>query len=103
MIINIDYAIAEITEQIINKFDPKAIILFGSIAKGTYNLYSDIDLCIIKDTLNKRDLIMRIQTEIDSKIPFDILVYTNDEWERNVNDPASFAYIINNTGVILYG
>ncbi|WP_243129267.1 nucleotidyltransferase domain-containing protein [Hathewaya massiliensis] len=28
-------------------------MLFGSVAKGTFRKDSDIDLCIIKDTLDK--------------------------------------------------
>lgn len=103
MIVNIDYAVNKITEQIVSKFRPTRIILFGSIAKGTYNSNSDIDLCIIKDTLNKRELITNIYTEIDCEIPFDILIYTNKEWAKNINDQSSFAYKINKTGVVLYG
>lgn len=52
-----------IKNQIVNKFNPKEIVLFGSLAKGTFRSNSDIDLCIIKDTDNKRDLITKIYTE----------------------------------------
>jgi predicted nucleotidyltransferase len=103
MIVNVDYYVDKITEEIINKFNPTKIILFGSIANGTYKSDSDIDLCIIKDTQNKRNLTANIYTEIDCEMPFDILVYTNEEWERNINDLSSFAYKINTSGVILYG
>lgn len=103
MIVNVDYYVNKITEEIINKFNPTKIILFGSIANGTYKSDSDIDLCIIKDTQNKRNLTANIYTEIDCEMPFDILVYTNEEWERNINDLSSFAYKINTSGVILYG
>ncbi|MDB2157112.1 MULTISPECIES: nucleotidyltransferase family protein [Clostridium] len=54
-----------IKNQMVNKFNPKEIVLFGSLAKGTFRSNSDIDLCIIKDTDNKRDLITKIYTEID--------------------------------------
>jgi len=102
MIANIDYTVNRITKEIANKFKPNMIILFGSVARGTYNSNSDIDLCIIKDTINKRELITNIYTEIDCEIPFDILVYTHKEWRKNVNDQSSFAYKINKTGVVLY-
>lgn len=103
MIVNIDYTLNKITEEIVNKFKPNKVILFGSIAKGTYNSNSDIDLCIVKDASNKRELITKIYTEIDCEIPFDILIYTNKEWLKNINDHSSFAYKINKTGVVLYG
>ncbi len=102
MIVNVDHYVNKIAEEIIIKFDPAKIILFGSVANGTYRSNSDIDLCIIKDTSSKRNTIAAIYTEIDSEIPFDIIVYTNEEWERNVNDLSSFAYKINKSGVVLY-
>ena len=92
-----------IKNQIVNKFNPKEILLFGSLAKGTFRSNSDIDLCIIKDTDNKRYLISRIYTEIDCNIPYDIILYTSDEWESYKNDKNTFAYSIINTGVKIYG
>lgn len=103
MNVNLDSTVSKITDDIVSKFNPIKIILFGSAAKGLYRKSSDIDLCIIKDTLNKRVLIANIYTEIDCDIPFDIIVYTNEEWERNISDTSSFAYLINRSGVILYG
>ena len=43
-----------IKNQIVEKYSPEKIILFGSVAKGIFRDSSDIDLCIIKDTNNKR-------------------------------------------------
>jgi predicted nucleotidyltransferase len=103
MLVNIDISVDKLTEEIIDKFKPSKIILFGSVARGTYKSNSDIDLCIIKDTLNKRELIIEIYTKIDCEIPFDILLYTNEEWQKNVSDSSSFAYKINKTGVYVYG
>ena len=36
-----------IKRQVIEKYNPKLIILFGSVAKGVFRDDSDIDLCII--------------------------------------------------------
>lgn len=95
--------IQNIKEQIVQKFDPKKIILFGSQVKGTCTKHSDIDLCIIKNTDNKRELIAEIYLSIESSKPYDVLVYTEQEWEDNVRDKASFAYLINKSGVEIYG
>lgn len=92
-----------IKKQIIEKYEPEFIILFGSVAKGTFTAYSDIDLCIIKDTSDKRKLLTEMYIEINSNIPFDLVLYTVEEWNKCVNDKNSFAYTINNTGVKIYG
>lgn len=92
-----------IKNQIVNKFNPKEVLLFGSLAKGTFRSDSDIDLCIIKDTDDKRNLITEIYTAIDCNVPYDIVLYTSDEWEKYKNDKNTFAYSIINTGVKIYG
>lgn len=92
-----------IKKQIVEKYHPKKIILFGSIAKGTFRKDSDIDLCIIKDTLDKRNLLTDMYVNIDSNIPFDLVLYTVEEWHNCVEDKSSFAHSINNTGVKIYG
>lgn len=40
----------EIAEIVAKKYKPEKIILFGSVARGEARKYSDIDLCIIKNT-----------------------------------------------------
>lgn len=93
----------KIKNQIISSYNPSKIILFGSLAKGTWRKNSDIDLCIIKNSDNKRELIADIYLNINSEVPFDILVYTEEEWALCVKDTTSFAYLIDSKGVVLYG
>jgi uncharacterized protein len=92
-----------IKNDIVNKYNPKRIMLFGSQAKGTARTKSDIDLCIVKDTDNKKDLIMDMYINIEAEKPFDLLLYTEKEWEKNLKDKLSFAYLINKQGVEIYG
>lgn len=92
-----------IKSQIVELFNPAEIIIFGSVAKGIFRDNSDIDLCIIKDTNDKRKLLTEMYIGIDSSIPFDLVLYTVEEWKKCVNDKSSFAYVINNTGVKIYG
>ena len=91
-----------IKEQIINKYSPRKIILFGSQAKGTATKKSDIDLCIIKDTDNKRTLVVEMYMNIESNKPFDLLIYTESEWNECANDITSFAHLISQKGVEIY-
>ena len=98
-----DKEIDYIKKQLIEKFNPKEIILFGSVAKGIFRDDSDIDLCIIINTINKRELLTNMYVDIESNIPFDLVLYTIDEWNNCINDTSSFAYSIIKTGVKIYG
>jgi len=92
-----------IKEQIVSLYNPSKIILFGSQAKGTATIKSDIDLCVVKDTENKRELLADMYLNIESSIPFDLLLYTEAEWNQCVNDTTSFAYLIDKKGIVIYG
>lgn len=84
--------ISNIVHRIATIAKPDKIFLFGSYATGHANEDSDIDLLVIKDTLepkHKRSIeIQRLL--IGSKIPVDILVYTNDEFENEKLNKFSF-------------
>lgn len=92
-----------IKKQIIELYSPNKLILFGSQAKGIADKHSDIDLCIIKNTDNKRNLLTDMYLNIDSRRPFDLILYTEEEWNECIKDKTSFANLINTKGVVLYG
>ena len=92
-----------IQEQIIKLCDPQKILLFGSLAKGTSTDKSDIDLCIVASTNNKRALLTNLYCDTISDTPIDFLLYTPEEWNQSVNDHQSFAHKVNREGVVLYG
>ena len=101
-VVNVHAQITSIKEQIISQYAPAKIILFGSHVKGTATPKSDIDLCVVKNTNNKRELLTEMYLNIESDKPFDLVLYTEPEWEECVNDTTSFAYIINKKGIVLY-
>ncbi|KPU45174.1 nucleotidyltransferase domain protein [Oxobacter pfennigii] len=100
---NIQDNIDSIKKQIIAKYSPVKLILFGSWSKMTGTDKSDIDLCIIKDTVDKKDLLTDMYLNIESDLPIDIIIYTEQEWFECVNDTTSFAYSINQQGVSIHG
>ena len=100
---SIQAEINSIKEQIVSRYFPSKIVLFGSQAKGTATKKSDIDLCIVKDTYDKRGLLADMSLTIESTKPFDLLLYTETEWNSCINDSASFAYLINKKGTVIYG
>ena len=64
-------------------YKPEKIILFGSMARGDADEYSDIDLIIVKQTAER--FIQRQVTAISfvpRDVKADIFVYTPEEWDR---------------------
>lgn len=82
---------------------PHLILLFGSRAKGTARADSDVDLCVVAPTSNKRALLTELYYHVDVDRPVDFLLYTPEEWARSVADSHSFAYKLDQEGVRLYG
>lgn len=85
-------AISSIVRRIALNVNPDKIFLFGSYATGKADEDSDIDLLVVKETTepkHKRSIeIQRLL--IGSKLPVDILVYTNDEFEKEKSTNHSF-------------
>ena len=83
--------IENITLQIIEKYKPDKIILFGSAARGDSNSDSDADFLIIKkDTPHYgADRIRQLSRIIDRNIPVDFLIYRPEEFEnrKKMGDP----------------
>lgn len=96
--------INEVIDKIVNNYHPEKIILFGSYAAGCQDEKSDLDLLIIKDTdkLNFERDIEVLKLFRGLKIPLDILVYTNDEFNKWKNLKTSFESNVLKTGKILY-
>lgn len=92
-----------VQKKIIETCDPHMILLFGSRAKGTARETSDVDLCIVAPTSNKRELLTELYFRVDCEHPVDLLLYTPEEWAGSVADPHSFAYKLHREGVRLYG
>ena len=103
---NIDFEkeIESITSQIIEKYKPEKIILFGSAGRGKLGLDSDVDLLIIKkDTpLYGADRIRELSRMIDRNIPVDLLVYRPDEFEKRLEMGDPFLKAVLKEGKVLY-
>ena len=82
----------------------KAIILFGSVAAGTYDENSDIDLLVIIDDEKEIDEIKKLTTEIYELIGESINVHFLDSHdaknEFNTNELIRTALI---NGILIYG
>lgn len=84
--------IKKITAQIIKSYQPEKIILFGSLARGNFSEDSDVDLLIIK----------KILFAVDYNLPFEPLIYTQDELEKRQKLGDSFILAVLSEGKVLY-
>jgi predicted nucleotidyltransferase len=104
---NIDFEkeIENITAQIIEKYRPEKIILFGSAFQGKFTPDSDVDLLVIKkDTpLYGADRIRELSRIIDRNIPVDFLVYRPEEFEKRLKMGDPFLKAVLKEGKVLYG
>jgi predicted nucleotidyltransferase len=102
---DIQKEIDTIKEQIIKKYKPDKIILFGSAARGDFNLDSDVDLLIIKqDTpFYGADRIRELNRLIERTLPLDLLVYRPEEFNKRLEMEDPFLKAVLKEGKVLYG
>ncbi len=95
--------IKKITNQIVKKYQPEKIILFGSYAYGKPNRDSDVDLFIIKETENTRETAREIDGSIFPRpFPIDIIVYKPEQVKKRETMGDFFIQDILYKGKLLY-
>lgn len=93
----------KLTAQIIDLCHPQKIILFGSVAAEVIHKNSDIDLCIVVDFADKRELLTTLYSHLESVVGFDLVLYRPEDWEKHSQESASFAHLIHTKGKLIYG
>lgn len=96
-----------IKEKILSNIHPKAIIIFGSSAKGTATDNSDIDLFVLWDEQEnvpniKRRIYLRKIIGITEK-PLDIITCSTEELQQALENQNSFTANIVKEGKLIYG
>ncbi len=77
---NYHKALETVIKNLRDKYHPEKIILFGSLTKKNITEGSDIDLLIIKKTdKNPWERAREVESIVERKVPFDLLVYTPGE------------------------
>ncbi len=105
MTVSIDAALIEqITRTIVERFQPRRIVLFGSRARGDYRPDSDLDLFVEMETpLSPPERATAIRTVFGLHWwPMDILVYTPEELARLKDVVGTLLYTIEREGEVLY-
>ncbi len=96
----------------LKEIDPFKIYMFGSVARGTDNENSDIDLAVIlnidnipetyDEKLKNKVAVRNAILDLSMEIPIDLLVYTKQEFQLlgELNKP--FMSEITEKGTLLY-
>jgi predicted nucleotidyltransferase len=92
-----------IVRQILDRFHPTKIILFGSYAQGEPTEDSDVDLLVVMETEEPPlHAAARISSAVDHPLPLDIIVITPSELEASLQRRGIFATQVTREGTVLY-
>ena len=95
--------IAKITQQLISRYKPEKIILYGSGAYGKIREGSDIDMIIIKKSNKKpHERLREILHLVDYSLDFDPHVFTPQEFAKELKLGEFFVTEAAKKGKVLY-
>lgn len=96
-------AIDQVVKQIVEKFKPQKIILFGSYARGNPRPESDVDLLVIMNNRHKKsDQSLEIRRHLGVMFGLDLLVYTSKRLKERVEMGDWFLRDVLKEGKVLY-
>ena len=96
-----------VKDRLLVQINPKAVILFGSVAKGIDHDESDLDLLIVWDekpelaNIKRRIYLRKIIGMMD--LPVDLLTCTSQELSKAILDEESFTSRILKEGEVIHG
>jgi hypothetical protein len=96
------YWIRTVRDGIVDMLNPLEIILF-SVKRNPAGEEKSFKLCVVEGSCDKLEAEKRIYLGIDSDVPYDVLLYTPQEWEELLAQPDSFARRISQEGTYIYG
>lgn len=90
-----------VCDAIVQMLSPKKIILFNLKQNVTGETRS-FKLCVVSEIEDKDAAERRIYLEIECEVPFDVLIYTPEEWTALSIERESFAHRILEKGTVVY-
>jgi len=100
-------AIQQLKRQLIDLFGPAIeIYLFGSVARGDFDVSSDIDIMIIfpeevNIVLEEKIFDLAYPIELENNVIFGIIVYSKKFWYSSAAAPMPLKISIEREGVIV--
>lgn len=99
-----EQTINKAVERIVALADPVKVILFGSYARGDANEDADLDIMVIERSVRDRgEEMVRLRGAIGAiGVGVDLLVYSEEEYERRSQVPGTALYWARKEGRALY-
>lgn len=97
----LDDKIKSVCDEIVKVFKPEKVILYN-VKHSLDGETRSFKICVIIDTENRLEMEKHIYLGVDSDIPFDVLVYSPEEWEQISNQKSSFASRIIKEGTYIH-
>ena len=95
--------IRELCKEIVERFKPQKVILFGSYAYGVPRADSDIDLLVVMPFEGRvHEQAVKIRKGLKSTVPIDLLVRTPEQVRERVEMEDFFMREIVDQGKVLY-
>jgi predicted nucleotidyltransferase len=95
--------IQQVVQQIVERFHPQKVFLFGSHAYGEPTPDSDVDLLVTMETpLRNVDQAVEIRKEVDFPFPADLLVRTPQQIAERLALGDVFLREVLTKGLVLY-
>jgi predicted nucleotidyltransferase len=105
MSLPLDSLLADIVTRLCRTFQPQAIYLYGSYARGEVNPGSDLDLLVVVSQSDQSFFergAIAYRALRDVPLPLDIQVYTQSEFDARASLPVSFERTVRTTGKLLH-
>jgi uncharacterized protein len=96
-----DARLAEAVRRLVEDLHPRAIILFGSRARGNHRQNSDYDLLVISERLLNYDEVYR--PVAGRGLRCDVVPCTLDAWRQAQLDAGGVLRDALDEGIVLYG
>ena len=100
-----DPTLREIVQRLVDAFEPEAIYLFGSRARGEAGADSDLDLMVVVSDAaepERRGSRLAYRALRGTGVAADVLVWTRSEFDRRLHLRASLPSTIVREGKLLY-
>jgi len=97
-----DRVIHRMAREIVERFHPQRIILFGSYAYGKPDPGSDVDLLVVMPTGNELEQAVRIRSATTHPFALDLIVRTPQNLRRRIHEGDWFLREIVTLGKVLY-
>ena len=101
---NEEMAIQELKERILERFPRSEFILYGSMARGDYEEFSDIDILIllpleVDNKLKKEIVGLAFDIELEYDVVFGLLIKSKHFWNSSLSKAMPIHWNVDREGV----